>query len=460
MTSLTSRLTDVLADVFGRHTFGHGIHPPEHKEETRERAIEQFDFAPVLVVPLSQHLGKPAVPLVRAGQEVVRGETIAEADGFMSVAMHAPVSGTVRKIELAPSISGSMVPAVFLEPFPASTQEVSDGAPCDVETATPDEIIEAIQRAGVVGLGGAAFPTHVKLRIPDGNFIDTLIVNGIECEPYLTTDHRVMLEQADDVFMGLRYLLSATGAERAIVAVEANKPDAAERLRAACPDDLPVTVDVVPVKYPQGAEKMVIKALLNREVPSGDLPLDVHAICINVATTAEIGRLLPHGRGIQERVVTIGGPGIKRKGNYRIPIGTPIRFALDQCGVDESLSRVFLGGPMMGAAVSNLDIPITKGTSGITAFTTSETGDPYSGKPVYPCIHCAMCVEACPLYLNPSQLGLLAKTEQYQVMVDDYHLMDCFECGACSYVCPSHIPLVQYFRLSKRMARRQQAAEQ
>jgi len=413
----------------------------------------------VLIVPLSQHLGKPSRSIVREGQEVVRGQTIAEPDGFLSVAMHAPVSGLVKRIALAPSISGTMVESVYLIPHPASSQEVNDGEPCDVETASADQIITAIQNAGIVGLGGAAFPTHVKLKPPEGKHLDTLIINGVECEPYLTTDHRVMLEQTADIFMGIRYLLRATAAKNVVIAIEANKPDAARKLADRVPDDLPVSVRVCPVKYPQGAEKMVIRALLGREVPSGGLPADVGAICVNVATTAEIGRLLPHGRGIQERVITIGGPGIERKGNYRIPIGTTVRYALEQTGTSGNISRVFLGGPMMGPAVSNLDIPITKGTSGITAFTTQEIGDATGHKIVYPCIHCARCVEACPLFLNPSQLGLLAKSEEYERMVSDYNLMDCFECGACSYVCPSHIPLVQYYRLAKQMARKLSAKE-
>lgn len=440
-----------------KDSFRHGIHPPEMKEDTGHLPIRRFAFAPQLVVPLSQHLGKPAIPVVRAGQEIVRGQTIAQPDGFMSVAMHAPVSGTVRKIALAPGIGGTMTESVYIVPLPASSQEVDDGEPCELATASPGDIILAIQRAGIVGLGGAAFPTHVKLKPPEGKIVDTLIINGVECEPYLTTDHRVMLEQTADIFTGIRYLLKATGVREVIIATEANKKDAATKLRAECPGDLPVSVRVSPVKYPQGAEKMVIRALLGREIPSGGLPADVGAICVNVATTAEIGRLLPHGRGIQERVITIGGPGIQRKGNYRIPIGTPVRFALQETGTTKDLSRVFLGGPMMGPAVSNLDIPITKGTSGITALTTRETGAATGHQQVFPCIHCARCVEACPLYLNPSWLGILAKNEEYERMAGEYHLMDCFECGACSYVCPSHIPLVQYFRLSKKMVRKLKA---
>jgi electron transport complex protein RnfC len=267
-----------------------------------------------------------------------------------------------------------------------------------------------------------------------------------------------MLEQQSDIFTGIRYLLKATGAARAIIAIEANKLDVVRSMRLFLQEqpqpaaDL-ISIEVLKVKYPQGAEKMLISAVLGREVPSGGLPSQVQVVVVNVSTVAEIGRLLPLGRGIQERVITISGPAIKKKGNYRIPIGTPLRFALDYVGVGKDLSQVFLGGPMMGQALTSLDIPITKGTSGFVAFTERETGvKPHQ----FPCIHCSYCVDACPLYLNPSLLGLLARNEQYKTMVEEFHLMDCFECGACSYVCPSHIPLVQYFRAAKVMAKKQQ----
>ncbi len=442
---------------FGRKTtFAHGIHPPESKDDTSGERIRQFEFAPVLVVPLSQHIGKPALAIVREDQEVLRGQCIAEADGFISVSMHAPVSGTVRRLGLTPSITGRMTQGIFIEPFPGSTQEIMGGTPIDSASASPDEIIRAIQAAGIVGLGGAGFPTHAKLRIPDDKSVDTLVINGAECEPYLTADHRVMVEHAADVMAGIPYLMRATGAPRAIVAVEANKPDAADALREAIPDGAAITVEVLPVKYPQGAEKMLITALLGREIPSGGLPLDVHALCVNVATTAEIGRLLPQGAGIQERVITVGGPAVKRKGNYRIQIGTPIRFVLETVGVEDDITRVFLGGPMMGQAVSSLDIPVTKGTTGIIAFTERETGH-VGNTTVYPCIRCGHCVEACPIFLNPSTLGLLAINDQHQQMADEFHLMDCFECGCCTFVCPSHIPLVQHFRVAKRAVRKAQA---
>ncbi len=436
---------------FHKNTFKHGIHPPEHKDETNGLPIRQFPFAPVIVLPMAQHIGAPSEILVREGQEVHRGQMLAKAVGYVSVPIHAPVSGVVRKIANVPTISGKMSQGIYLEAFPSSSQEVMEGVPVNFDTASQEEILQAIQNAGIVGLGGAAFPTHVKLKIPEGKHCEELILNGIECEPYLTTDHRVMLEQGEDIFTGIKYLLKATGAKKAIIGIEANKQNAADHLQKMIPAEAPVSVKVVPVKYPQGSEKMLITSILDREVPSGGLPIDVNVVVVNVATAAEIGRLLPHGRGIQERVVTITGPGVKKKGNYLIPVGTPLRYVLEQVGVDEQIKEVYMGGPMMGVAVSNLDISIVKGTSGIVVFTEKEV----KGKQkIYPCIKCGACVDACPLSLIPSKLGILAKFEAYDEMAAGYNLMDCFECGSCSYVCPSHIPLVQYFRLSKSIVRK------
>lgn len=436
------------------HTFRHGVHPPEQKSETNGLPIRQFPFAPVIILPVVQHIGSPSEIIVRENQEVTRGQVLAKATGYVSVPLHSPVSGRVRKIQNVHTISGKMVPGIYLEPFPASGQEVMEGTPVDLETATKEEILQGIQDAGIVGLGGAAFPTHVKLKIPDGKHCEELLINGIECEPYLTTDHRVMLEQAEDIYMGIRYLLKATGAKKVMIGIEANKKDAAQHLLSLVPGDIPVTIHVVPVKYPQGSEKMLITSLLGREVPSCGLPIDVNAVVVNVATTAEIGRLLPHGRGIQERVITVTGPAVKKKGNYLIPIGTPLRYVLESVGVDDHIKEVYMGGPMMGVAVSNLDISIVKGTSGIVVFGDREI---IKDQKIYPCIKCGACVDACPLSLNPSRLGILAKFEAYEEMANGYNLMDCFECGSCSYVCPSNIPLVQYFRLSKSIVRKRNA---
>ncbi|MCB0585482.1 MAG: RnfABCDGE type electron transport complex subunit C, partial [Phaeodactylibacter sp.] len=285
-----------------KSTFKHGVHPPEHKEETNGLPIRQFPFAPLIILPMAQHIGAPSQIVVREGQEVTRGQLLAKAGGYVSVPLHAPISGTIRKIANVPTISGKMSMGIYLEAFPASSQEVLEGTPVDVETATAEEILQGIQDAGIVGLGGAAFPTHVKLKVPEGKHCEILMINGIECEPFLTTDHRVMLEQAEDIFTGIEYLLKATGAIRAIIGIEANKQDAADHLEKMIPEGAPVSVKVVPVKYPQGSEKMLITSVLGREVPSGGLPIEVGVVVVNVATTAEIGRLLPHGRGIQERV--------------------------------------------------------------------------------------------------------------------------------------------------------------
>ena len=439
---------------FYKNTFKHGIHPPEFKDETKGLAIRQFPFSPVIILPLAQHIGAPSQLVIREGQEVQRGELLAKSGGYVSVPLHAPVSGTIQKIGNVPTISGKMSLGIFLKTFPSSTQEVHEGKSIDPDTATPEEILQGIQDAGIVGLGGAAFPTHVKLKVPEGKVCDTLIINGVECEPYLTTDHRVMLEQEADIFMGIKYLMKATGAKNTIIGIEANKQDAADHLTKHIPEELPVTVKVLPVKYPQGAEKMLITSILNKEVPSKGFPIEVGVVVVNVATAAEIGRLLPHGRGIQERVITITGPGVKKKGNYLIPVGTPLRYVLEQVGVEEEINELYMGGPMMGMAVSNLDISIVKGTSGILVFTKKNLDQ--SSK-IYPCIKCGACLDACPIMLNPSKLGILAKFEAYDEMASDNNLMDCFECGSCTYVCPSHIPLVQYFRLSKRIVRKREA---
>ena len=438
-------------------TFRHGVHPPEHKEATEGKAAERLPMAPGLIIPLSQHIGAPAVAAVEKKQKVVRGEVIATAGGFVSVPMHAPAAGTVTKLAFALAANGTTVMSIFLKTDPEAGLEVAEGEGRDIGALSPKDIVAAVQETGVVGLGGAAFPTHVKMAVPKGKTIDTVIANGCECEPYLTTDHLLMLEKKEDLFDGIRLALKATCAERAIIGVEANKPDAIRALREALPGDIPVSVQVVKTKYPQGAEKVLIKALLKREVPSGGLPSDVSVACFNVTTLAQLAQLIAKGQGLIERVVTVTGPGVKKPGNYLIPIGTPIRHIIEHAGATDSARLVVLGGPMMGPAVSSLDIPTTKGVSGITVFTEEEVKERL-GK-TYPCIKCGQCVQACPLYLNPTQLGALARKFEYETMEEKYHLNDCFECACCTYVCPSHIPLVQYFRMAKAMNRERKAKE-
>ncbi|MFA6242520.1 MAG: electron transport complex subunit RsxC [Candidatus Hydrogenedentales bacterium] len=440
-----------------RKTFSHGVHPPESKELTQAKAIRRLPFAPEFIIPLSQHTGAPSRPIVREGQEVVRGEPIAEAGGFVSVPMHSPVSGVVKKIGLARDVRGGMSPAIFVRQYPGASQEILYGTHVDVDTMTPAEIVKAVQNTGVVGLGGAAFPTHVKLAVPEGKNVDTIIVNGCECEPYLTTDHRVMLERAGDMYEGIRIVKRAMGAERVIIGVEHNKLDAVERLRQCKPANLDVTIEIVEAKYPQGAEKMLAKALLNREVPSGKLPIDVGVAVFNVATLSQIGELLPRKQGLIERVVTVSGPAVQHPGNYLMALGTPLRFVLEQVGFSKTDAQLILGGPMMGTTVGSLDVPVTKGVTGILAFPRGDSRLARDEK-VYACIKCGSCVQACPIHLNPSTLGLLARKQEFDTMVESFHLMDCFECGCCSYVCPSNIPLVQHFRVAKSVVRDRKAS--
>lgn len=442
-----------LFSLFQRHrTFDHGIYPVEHKELTADKPIRRLPFAPELVIPLAQHKGAPAVSLVKVGQEVVRGEPIARAEGFVSVPMHAPATGVIRAIALAPSADGPKTPAIYLKVYHAASQEVLYDLDRDIDAMTPAQIVAAVQGAGLVGLGGAAFPSHVKLQPPAGKVIETVVVNGCECEPYLTCDHRIMLEQSEALIRGIKLALKATGAKRAIIGVEDNKLDAVAHLRAVIPKDLPITAEAVETKYPQGAEKMLIKSLLRKEVPIGGLPADIGVAVYNVGTLAQMGDLLPNGRGLIERVVTVSGPAVANPGNFMVPIGTPLRFLLGQVGLaTDRVGEVILGGPMMGMAVASLDVPVTKAVSGVVAL---EREDPdLDRRKVYPCIKCAECLKACPVSLNPSMLGELALARQYERMAEEFNLNQCFECGCCAYVCPSNIPLTQYFRIAKSINR-------
>lgn len=444
-----------LMQLLKRRTFAHGVHPPEYKESTSGQPIRRLPFAPRMIVPLSQHFGKPAVPIVRVGQEVVRGEPIARADGFMSVPMHAPATGMIEAIELMPTARGPKTMSIILRAYPGAAQRVLYGTPRDVEHMTAQEIIKAVQDTGMVGLGGAAFPTHVKLSVPKEYPVDTLVVNGCECEPYLTADHRVMLEYTDELITGIRIALKATGARQAVIGVEDNKMDAIEAIRAKLPAGGNISVEPVQAKYPQGSEKMLIKVLLDREVPSGGYPYQVGAVVNNVGTLAELGKLLPENQGLIERVVTIAGPEVKKSGNYLVPLGTPLRFVLKQVGYTGDASHIILGGPMMGNTVAALDVPVTKGVSGIVILPDHSANE--DAHKIYPCIRCGRCLDACPVKLNPSQLGRLAAKRQYQLMQDKFHLGDCFECGCCSYVCPANIPLTQYFRIAKAINRERAA---
>ena len=436
-----------------KHSFRHGIHPPESKELTRAVPIRRMPFPAEVVLPLRQHAGKPARVIVRKGQRVERGDVIAASEGFVSVPIHASAAGTVTAIELCPHPDGSMSEAVRIAVDPYSAQIARTRMVPEWHGLTREQVVDAVQQAGVVGLGGAAFPAHVKLVPPKDTAIEVLIVNAAECEPYLTSDHRVMVEYPERVLKGTRIMMHALGVERAVIGIEKNKPDAIEILSKALPLDVDITVLPLTVKYPQGAEKMLIKALTGREVQSGKLPASVGAIVQNVGTLACIAEVFETGLPLVERIVTVTGPGIRKPSNLIIPVGTRLRDVIEFCGgLTDDAAEILFGGPMMGIPQPELDAPVIKGTSGIVVLTRKQL----ERRRTMPCIQCGRCLDACPMFLNPSRLGMLAQAGRTEEMQDE-HLADCMLCGSCSYVCPSSIPLAQMFSLSKAALRRQVA---
>ena len=440
----------------GIATFKHGVHPEEFKHFTEHLPIEHMPFEEEYILPLGQHIGAPSIARVKKGQYVRRGEKIADPGGFVSVALHSPVDGTVKAIELAETATGQMVPAIRIITDPYSPQLLTPGDPGNPETMDLDQFISSVQQSGLVGLGGAAFPAHVKFKIPEGKSCRYIMLNGAECEPFLTSDHRVMAEHSHAVIDGINILQRFIGAEKAFIGIENNKPDAISALREKAAHS-PFPVEVVPlkVKYPQGAEKMMITAILNKEVPSGKLPLDVEVLVSNVSSIASLSEWFRTGKPLIERVVTVTGTAINRPANVLVPIGTSMRAVVKHCGgINSSELRMLLGGPMMGMVQRSLDVPVIKGTGGMLML----SGDELAGLEEYSCVRCGRCVDACPMFLNPSTLGLMAKKGLWEEMEDNY-VMDCFECGSCSFVCPSHIPLVQSFRVAKGILREQKSRE-
>ena len=434
-------------------SFRHGIHPPEAKELTRALPIRRMPFPDEVVLPLRQHAGKPARLCVKVGDHVERGDKVGEADGFVSVPIHASAAGTVAAVEWWPHPDGSMAESVRLRVDRFAPQVARPRLVPHWEGLTPAQVVAAVQEAGVVGLGGAAFPTHVKLAPPKDLTVHTLIINGAECEPYLTSDHRIMVEFPERVHFGIRVMLHAMNAKRCVIGVEKNKPDAIAALQATIPPDLDVRVLPLTVKYPQGAEKMLIKSVAGVEVPSGKLPVTVGVVVQNVGSVAAIAEVFETGLPLIERIVTVSGHGLRRPANLIVPVGTKLKDVLAQCdGVSPEAAEVIVGGPMMGLAQANLDAPVIKGTTGIVVLTGRET----RGVAIYPCIHCGRCLDACPVFLNPSLLGDLARTNRYEEMAA-HHLADCMLCGSCAYVCPSNIPLSQMFQAGKVALRRQLA---
>ncbi|MEJ2543661.1 MAG: electron transport complex subunit RsxC [Calditrichaceae bacterium] len=432
-----------------------GIHPPEDKISSDEQII--FGEVPEkLLVPVDQHIGKPCEIIVEKGSVVERGQLVAKSTGFVSSNVHSPVAGKVDKIVKMPQLGGQIKQCALISPE-TSGENYADILKKDsnnninLEKLSVENIRKTIADAGIVGMGGAGFPTHVKLSPPPEKTIDTLIINGAECEPYITSDHRVMLEHAEEMIKGILILQHLFDGVPIYIGIERNKPDAIETLEKAAKDYDKITVVPLIVKYPQGGEKQLIKAILNREVPSKGLPMDVGVVVQNVATVLSIHDAFYHNRPLMERVVTISGNLVKKPGNIMLPIGTPISYVMDKFEIDPEKVRVMIsGGPMMGRTSYSFESPITKTTSALLFFDESRI----IGRDENPCIRCGSCLRACPMGLAVAQLTEMIKANNIASAVQD-SIMDCIECGSCSYVCPADRRLVHWMRLGKNIIRRE-----
>jgi electron transport complex protein RnfC len=433
-------------------SFAHGVHPDEHKEQTAHLSLERMPFVDRYVLPLSQHTGAPCEPTVAAGDRVQRGQVVGKPGGFVSTTLHSPVTGRVRALASHRHPNGSMVKCLEIEADPWSTQQLDGVAPVDWQALSLDEFIEQVQRAGLVGLGGAAFPTHVKYKLPEGRRCQRLLVNGSECEPYLTCDHRTMVEHPEAVVRGAEIVATKLEADETVFGVELNKPDGMDALNIAIGNRSGMRVMGLRVKYPQGAEKMLIKAVFNVEVPAGKLPIDIDIVVNNVGSMAALADWFDRGQPLIERPVTVAGPGVERPSNLVVPVGTPVRDVLHHCGLDHETRQVIMGGPMMGMPLASLDVPVLKGTSGLLAFTE----DVIDHTTEYACLRCGRCLDACSNFLNPARLARLARVGRWQELERSY-VLDCMECGACTYACPSGIPVVHLIRAAKAAIREQKA---
>ncbi len=426
-------------------TFDRGIHPTYNKELASDKAVVQAKLPQRIVVPVSQHIGAPAQPAVSIGDEVKRGQVIGSTSGFVSSPVHSSISGKVIAIADFPSTAGKMVQSIVIE-SDGRDEAVSFNEHPDYMKLGADEIKNMIRDAGIVGMGGAAFPTNVKLSPPKEKNIDAVIMNGAECEPYLTADHRLMVEHPKEVVEGLKIIMKSLGVDEGHIGIEVNKPDAIEAMNAAVSGEENIKVWPLEIKYPQGAEKMLIRAVKGREVPSKGLPMDVGVVVQNVGTALAVYDAVRYGKPLYERVVTITGNGINEPANMSIRIGTLMSDVVEQCGgLVEGAVKVIAGGPMMGFAQWTLDVPVVKGTSGILVLTETEyvSSDDYTA-----CIRCGSCIDVCPMGLNPSMLSILSEKGFFEE-AKDYNLFDCFECGSCAFVCPSKRPMVQFIRLAK-----------
>ena len=425
-----------------------GVHPSDNKKWSKASAIEVMDLPDVVNIPLAQHIGAPATAVVAKGDKVVVGQLLAEPTGFMSAAIHSPISGTVTAVDMQPNGQGLRQMMITIKREGDEWSETIDRSPELVAecTLSSKEIVDRIKAAGIVGMGGATFPTHVKLSIPEGKRAELLIINGVECEPYLTSDYRTMLERGEMLIAGTRILMRAIGVERAVIGVEANKPDAVKHLRGIIGNDGAIKVEMLKTQYPQGGEKQLIAAVMGREVPAPPaLPIDVGAVVCNASTAVAVYEAVQKNKPLIERVVTVTGAGVKEPKNLLTRFGTPVSALIDKCGgLPEGDVRVLNGGPMMGRALCNVAMPVMKGCSGITIL----NGESAHRGVESACIKCAKCVEACPMGLEPYLLSKQARKKAWEAM-EQNDITSCIECGCCQYTCPANIPLLDYIRLGK-----------
>ncbi|MFW5725468.1 MAG: electron transport complex subunit RsxC [Bacteroidota bacterium] len=423
-----------------------GVHPPENKL-SKDAPIRELPLPEVVSIPLSQHLGVPANPVVNKGDTVKTGQLIAKGEAFISANIHSSVSGVVQKIDEVVDTSGYRKKAIIIKVEGDQWEEGIDLSSDLVKeiTLSAEEIVKKVNENGIVGMGGATFPSHVKLMVPQGKKAEYLIINGVECEPYLTSDHRLMLEKAEQMLVGIQIQMKALGVDKAIIGIENNKPDAIEHLRKLLPNYPGIKVEPLKVKYPQGGEKQLIKALINREVPSGKLPIEVGCVVHNVGTSFAVYEAVQKNKPLVERVVTVTGKNLREPSNFLVRIGTPVASLIEAAGgLPEDTGKVVNGGPMMGKALSNLDAPVTKGTSGILIFSSEET----PRKQVLNCIRCGRCASICPMGLEPYLLAVLSDKQRYEDCENE-RIMDCIECGSCLFICPSGRPLLDHIRNGK-----------
>jgi electron transport complex protein RnfC len=423
-----------------------GVHPPENKLSAKSD-IKDLPLPQVVRIPISQHLGSPSKPVVEPGDRVKTGQLIAKSEGYVSSNIHSPVSGKIAKIDDFIDSTGYKRKTIVINTEGDEWVENIDRSKEHIKefSLSSEEIIKRILSSGIVGLGGATFPTHVKLSIPRGKKAEYLIINGAECEPYLTADHILMLEHGEELITGIELLKKALKVNTALVGIENNKHDAIEHLSTLVLNSNGIDVYALKVKYPQGGEKQLIKALLNREVPSGGLPIDVGVVAFNVGTTFAVYEAIQKNKPLIERIVTVTGKSVKNPSNFRVRIGTPVSELIEAAGgIPEDTGKIIYGGPMMGKAISDLNVPVTKGCSGILILPEDEA----SRKKVQPCIRCSKCVSVCPMGLEPYLLMSLSQVSMFDRLESD-RVMDCIECGSCSYICPSNRPLLDYIRLGK-----------